>query len=71
MTDDIFVYYINIPGNINELITPCFGGYTIYIDKRLDRLHQIRAYQHAMQHIKRCDFEREENATVIELYAHQ
>lgn len=71
MTDDIFVYYIDIPGNVNEMVTPCFGGYTIYIDKKLDLAHQMKAYKHAMKHIERGDFERKENATVIEFHAHQ
>lgn len=71
MTDDIFVYYIDIPGSINEMVAPCFGGYTVYIDKKLDRAHQIRAYQHALNHIKRGDFEKKEHATVIEFHAHQ
>lgn len=71
MTDDIYVYYINIPGNVNEMVTPCFGGYTVYIDKNLDQAHQMKAYQHAMRHIKRGDFDRREKATVIEFHAHQ
>ena len=58
MTDDIFVYFIDIPGNVNEMVTPCFGGYTVYIDCKLDREHRIKAYRHAIKHIKRGDFEK-------------
>ncbi len=68
MTDDIYVYLIDIPGKIHEMVMPCQGGYTIYIDKNLDRLAQLKAYQHALSHIENGDFEKT-NATMIELFA--
>lgn len=71
MTDDIFVYLIDIPGTVNEMVCPCFGGYTIYIDCKLDREHQQKAYKHALKHINNGDFEKDESADMIEFYAHE
>ena len=56
--DDIYVYLVCLPEGIDEMVTPSGWGYTIYIDERLDRLHRIRAYAHALEHIKGNDFER-------------
>lgn len=71
MTDDIFVYYIDIPGDVSEMVAPCFGGYTIYIDEKLDQAHQIMAHKHALKHIERGDFEKKEHVAVKEFHAHQ
>lgn len=68
--DDIFVYCIPLPEGINELVSPGADGYTIYISDRLDQEHRIRAYKHALRHIKKMDFDRE-NVQRIELYAHR
>lgn len=49
---------------------PCSdGGYTIYIDERLTLEQQIRAYNHAIRHIKNGDFDRCD-VNRIELDAH-
>jgi len=54
--DDIFIYYVDFPDNINEFITPCEDGYTLYINKKLPREAKRRAYNHAMRHIEHNDF---------------
>lgn len=69
MTDNVFVYFIDIPGKIKEIVLPCLDGYTVYIDKKLDREAQISAYRHALKHIDNGDFEKH-NANYIEFYAH-
>lgn len=57
MTDDIFVYLV--PGlPVPEAVTPCDGGYTIYISADLCRETQREKLDHAMTHIVRRDFER-------------
>lgn len=56
MTDDIFVYYIQLPDHINEAVLACQGGYTIYIDPRQSRDGIERSYEHALHHIKEGDF---------------
>lgn len=60
MTDDLFIYYVKLPNNINEMVTPCIGGYTIYIDERLDKTSRIKAYMHAIKHIINNDFEKDD-----------
>ena len=56
--DDIYVYSVRLPDKIDELVTPCIGGYTVWLSDRLDDAHRLRAYNHAIQHIKNRDFER-------------
>ena len=70
MTDDIYVYLTELPGCINEMVTPCAGGYTIYIDERLSDQGRIEAYMHAIGHIQRNDFDSGCSASSIERTAH-
>lgn len=70
MTDDIFVYFIPLPDGINEIVLPCFGGYTVYIDSRLTREKQVRSYCHALNHIINNDFEKAD-VQEIETNAHR
>ena len=58
--DDVYVYYVQLPDGIEEAVLPCFDGYTIYIDHRLSQQGREAAYQHAIEHINRNDFERAE-----------
>lgn len=57
MTDEIYIYCINLPDGINEMIAPCEGGYTLYIDKRLSPDGFIRAYHHAVSHVVNNDWD--------------
>lgn len=70
MTDDIYTYFIPLPDGINEIVLPCFGGYTVYIDSRLSRERQIRSYHHALGHIINHDFEKAD-VQEIETEAHR
>lgn len=56
MTDDVFIYFVDLPNGINEAVIPCFCGYTIYIGKNLPYEEQVKAYQHALFHIQNDDF---------------
>ena len=58
--DRIFLYLIDLPTKIHEIVTPCADGYTIYINARLSSLGRIEAYDHAMWHIQNNDFEKED-----------
>ena len=53
----LFVYLVKIPGNIDEFVVPCKDGYTVYIDKDLTYEQQRMAYNHAVCHIQRGDFD--------------
>jgi hypothetical protein len=54
--DELYVYYVDLPGKIHEMVTPCYDGYTIYIADRLDEIGQRKAYCHALRHIYNGDF---------------
>ena len=54
--DDIYVYFVALPDGINEMVTPCDLGYTVYLDINLDEHQRKKAYFHALEHIKRNDF---------------
>ena len=56
--DDIYVYFVELPPKINEIVMPCCGGYTIYIDSRLTWEKKKEMYDHALSHIKNMDFEK-------------
>ena len=67
--DDIFVYFVPFPPDVHEMVTPCADGYTIYIADWLDEAHRIKAYEHALTHIRNNDFEKD-NVQEIEMVAH-
>ena len=58
--DDIYVYLIDLPTKIHEIISPCLGGYTIYINSKLSQMGMSEAYNHALWHINQNDFEKED-----------
>ena len=68
--DDIYTYLIPLPDGINEVVLPCLGGYTVYIDSRLSQEKQVRSYYHALGHIINNDFEKED-VQEIETNAHR
>lgn len=55
MNDDIFVYRVKLPAKHREAVMTCCGGYTVYIDIDLDEHEALKAYQHAIRHIRRGD----------------
>lgn len=68
--DSIYVYFVALPGNVNEMVLPCADGYTVYIDVSLSRAEQLDAYRHAMAHIKHNDFARDLPVDQIERDRH-
>ena len=68
--DNIYVYQIALPEGIDEYVTPCFMGYTIYIDKNLTHERRQKAFIHALKHIKNNDFEKSD-VQAIESQAHR
>lgn len=69
MTDNIYTYITTLPSGINEMVAPCYDGYTIYIDARLDADSRMTAYNHAIFHIVNTDFQRTDVQN-IEYVAH-
>lgn len=54
--NDIFVYCIDLPAGINEVVTPCLDGYTIYIADALSPQGKKEALEHALNHIQNDDW---------------
>ena len=71
MNDDIFVYCVNLPPGVSEMVVPCMSGYTIYIDESLSRSGRLAAYHHAIQHIANGDFDRDIDVDQIERVRHK
>lgn len=72
MNRDVYVYIIDMPPKVHEMVTPCVdGGYTVYLNARLSYAGRVKAYHHAMKHIDRHDFESEESVQEIETRAHE
>ena len=68
--DDIFVYLRDdMPIDQHEYVTPCLNGYTVYINAKLDDAHRIKAYEHALKHIKDGDFDIDNTKDVQEIEA--
>ena len=67
---DVFVYIVDLPDQVDEMVTPCLDGYTVYLNARLSYSGRVRAYHHAIRHIERNDFEAE-NVQKIEEEAHE
>lgn len=69
---DVYVYRIELPGNIHEMVVPNSDddGFTIYIDSRLSDNQAEAAYQHALGHITNNDFSKM-SVQEIEHTAHQ
>ena len=56
--DDVYVYFEHLPDGIKEMITPCLGGYTIYLDPRQSFESMRDSYKHALSHSEHNDFEK-------------
>ena len=69
MDNDIFVYIVDMPTTAAEMIMPCYGGYTIYLNARLSYQDRVKAYMHALKHVERNDWSKD-NIQMIEKEAH-
>ena len=58
MADNVYVYLVDLPDRVDEMVTPCFDGFTVYISSKLSYAGRVRAYHHALRHIERHDFEK-------------
>lgn len=67
---DVYIYIVDLPDRVDEMVTPCIDGYTVYLNARLTYAGRVRAYHHAMRHIERNDFERA-NVQEIETETHE
>lgn len=73
VTNDIYVYLLDFKqSKAKETVTENDdGSYSIFINSRLNQEQQNNAYTHALSHITRSDFEKNEiSADNIESFAH-
>ena len=69
MTNNYYVYVVDLPDGVNEMVCPCLDGYTIYLNSRIDSQSQYEGFLHAIQHITNNDFEKDDIQS-IEYDAH-
>ena len=70
-TPDVNVFLFNFPSPGNEMVVQNEDdSYTILINAKLSQDGQLKAYQHALNHIKNEDFEKSDVQS-IELHAHE
>ena len=51
------VYYVDFPTKVHEMVTLNEdGSYSIFINGRLSHAAQLKAYKHALNHIRNDDF---------------
>lgn len=62
--DDVYVYLMELPGKVKEMVTPCEDGYTVYVDPRQTHAGMVRSYEHAISHINGDDFAKSEVQTI-------
>ena len=55
--DDIYVYLVDLPPSVPEMIAPCDCGFTVYLNARLSYQDRVKAYIHALEHVERNDWE--------------
>lgn len=68
--NDIYVYIVDLPPKVHEIVLPCFTGYTIYLDEKDSYEERLNAYHHALSHIRNHDFEKSD-VQEIESEAHR
>lgn len=70
MHEDIFVYHVPLPDGVNEMVTPCLDGYTLYLDDSLTYEKRLEEYRHAVgEHVEKNQFE-DADVQKIETKAH-
>ena len=61
------VIFIDLPTKVNEAVTLNEdGSYTIFINSRISYENRLRAYKHALIHIKNNDFEHTDRLSEVE-----
>ena len=69
--DNINIIYKNMDVLITEhIVENSDGSYTIFLNSRLTHERLLQAYKHALEHIHKQDFEKQD-ADAIEAIAHK
>lgn len=67
--NNVYVYIVDLPDRVDEMVAPCIDGYTVYLSARLSYAGRVRAYHHAIRHIEDNDWEKPD-VQQIEMEAH-
>ena len=67
--DNIYIYCVDMPPNVHEMVIPCLDGFTIYLDIKEDETTTKKRLEHALKHIDHHDFEKSD-VQLIESEAH-
>ncbi|MCM1175253.1 MAG: hypothetical protein NC341_09405 [Blautia sp.] len=69
--DDIFVYIISMDPLVKEqVVANSDGTFTIFINDYLSPEYRLKAYNHALAHIRNGDFDKRMDVDFIECEAH-
>lgn len=71
MFENIYLYCVDIPGRIEEMVMPCADGYTVYVDIKLSQEQRLDAFNHALEHILKDDWNSGKTADYIEGVRHE
>lgn len=66
---EVFVHYVDHLGNDEAVTVNEDGTYSVFLDPQLSPEARKKRYEHALEHIKSLDFEKE-NVQEIEVQAH-
>lgn len=70
--NDIFVRIIAMDPLVKEqIVENPDGSFTIFINDYLSQERRLKAYNHAISHIKNGDFEKKTSVDIIEYEAHE
>ena len=68
MMDDIFVYFLPLPGKVKECVTMNEdGSYSVFIKESLSPEDKLKAWNHARRHIQCLHFENRDVKNVQEV----
>lgn len=68
--DDIFIYLTDLPSRVHDIVVPCADGYTVYLEIKDSMQRRMKAFEHAVGHIRELDFEKTD-VNIIEMEAHR
>ncbi len=69
--DDINVVLVDLPCTIKEFVVANKDlTFTVVLNAKCSAETRLKAYKHALSHIKNNDFEKSCPADLIEIYAH-
>ena len=66
MTEDIFIRLTDLPEGVYEFVSHGADGFTIYLSSRLTWEQRVDRYRHAVEHIRRGDFDEDKRGMDVD-----